>query len=61
MFWLKWQKLAIKGVFEKDLNGFLLIQQKRTFNDDLVVITREIKRRDEIALITEIFIAGFIL
>ena len=61
MFWLKWQKLAIKGVFEKGLNDFLLIQQKRTFNNDLVVITREVKRRDEIALITDIFLADFIL
>ena len=46
--------MEIKGVFEKGLNDFLLIQQKSTFNDDLVVITREVKRRDEIALITEI-------
>ena len=61
MFWLKWQKLEIKVVFEKGLNGFLLIQQKRTFNNDLVVITREVKRRDEIALITDIFLADFIL
>ena len=53
--------MAIKVVFEKGLNGFLLIQQKRTFNNDLVVITREVKRRDEIALITDIFLADFIL
>ena len=58
-----------KRCFWKGFVDFLLIQQKHTFNDDLVVISPDwVKRlymmlilRDETALITEIFIAGFIL
>ena len=70
MFWLEYQNLGDdKRCFWKGFVDFLLIQKKRTFNDDLVVISRDWVKTlymmlilpDETTLIREIFIAGFIL